>query len=82
MPNLTSQLCGFVALSMGDGAIQRSPEHSSQNSWTSHSNTSLGNFQHWYLSDMLASVYSCQVCLAVEAVFFQIQSYNQYYEPH
>ena len=29
-----------------------------QDSETSHSRSSLGNFQHWYLADMLAGVYS------------------------
>ena len=32
-----------------------------QDSETSHSKSSLGNFQHWYLADMLASVYSKRV---------------------
>ena len=32
-----------------------------QGSETSHSKSSSGNFQHWYLADMLASVYSYHV---------------------
>ena len=32
-----------------------------QDSETSHSKSSSGNFQHWYLADMLASVYSYRV---------------------
>ena len=32
-----------------------------QNSETSYSKSSLGIFQHWYLADMLASVYSYRV---------------------
>ena len=32
-----------------------------QDSETSHSKSSLGNFQHWYLPDVLASVYSYHV---------------------
>ena len=37
-----------------------------QDSETSHSKSSLGNFQHWYLADMLASVYS--YCVMVKSI--------------
>ena len=49
---------------------------------TSHSKSNLGNFQHWHLPDMLASVYSYCVmvksvsscCVHVEDMLSQIQS--------
>ena len=37
-----------------------------QDSETSLSKSSLGNFQHWYLADMLASVYS--YCIMVKSI--------------
>ena len=39
-----------------------------QNSETSHSKSSLGNYQHWYLADMLANVYS--YCVMVKSVSY------------
>ena len=60
-----------------------------QDSETSHSKSScsLGNFQHWYLPDMLASVYTATVwwwklylVVCVEDGFSQIQSQIQFFK--
>ena len=61
-----------------DWAIQRS----SQYLWTSDrtqkqaiaSKSSLGNFQHWYLPDMLASVYSYGVMM--KSIFLLLRTWK------
>ena len=91
MSKLISQLCGELqpafCLSRRYEAIRRQPEHSWTSAMTSLRNklqqSSLGNFQHQYVAELLVNVYSYRLMVksvscccfiwhvAIELVIFQ-----------
>ena len=62
----TVAVCLLVQWRWSHSKIPPAPMDVWQDSETSHSKSSLGNFQHWYLPDTLASVYS--YCVMVKSV--------------